>query len=39
MSEQLESSIYERAYTVYNKVCMKTDATIKELIANTSNIA
>ena len=32
MSEQLESSIYERAYPVYNEVCMKTDPIIKELI-------
>jgi hypothetical protein len=31
MSEQLESSICERAYPVYNEVRAKTDPTIKEL--------
>jgi hypothetical protein len=31
ISEQLESSIYERAYPVYNEVRMKPDATPKEL--------
>ena len=31
MSEQLESSIYERAYPVYNEVREKPDPTIKEL--------
>ncbi|HEX8798284.1 MAG TPA: hypothetical protein VF772_06710 [Terriglobales bacterium] len=31
MSEQLESSIYERAYPVYNEVRTKPDATAKEL--------
>ena len=31
MSEQLESSISERAYPVYNEVRAKTDPTIKEL--------
>jgi len=31
MSEQLESSIYERAYPVYNEVRAKPDPTIKEL--------
>jgi hypothetical protein len=31
MSEQLESPIYERAYPVYNEVCMKADPTVKEL--------
>ena len=31
MSEQLESSIYERAYPVYNEVRTKPDPTIKEL--------
>ena len=31
MSEQLESSICERAYPVYNEVRTKTDPTIKEL--------
>ena len=31
MSELLQSSIYERAYPVYNKVRMKPDATAKEL--------
>ncbi len=31
MSEQLESSIYERAYPVYNEVRMKPDPTVKEL--------
>jgi len=31
MSEQLESSIYERAYPVYNEVCTKSDPTVKEL--------
>jgi len=32
MSEQLESSIYERAYPVYNEVHAKPDSTVKELI-------
>ena len=31
MSEQLESSIYERAYPVYNEVRTKPDPTVKEL--------
>ena len=31
MSEQLESSIYERAYPVYNEVHAKPDPTVKEL--------
>jgi len=31
MSEQLEFSIYERAYPVYNEVRTKPDPTIKEL--------
>jgi hypothetical protein len=31
MSEQLESSIYERAYPVYNEIRMKPDPTVKEL--------
>jgi hypothetical protein len=31
MSEQLESSIYERAYPVFNEVCTKPDPTVKEL--------
>jgi len=31
ISEQLESSIYERAYPVYNEVRTKPDATAKEL--------
>ena len=31
MSEQLESSIYERAYPVYNEVHMRPDSTVKEL--------
>ena len=31
MSEQLESSIYERAYPVYNEVHAKPDSTVKEL--------
>ena len=31
MSEQLESSIYERAYPVYNEVRMKPETTAKEL--------
>jgi len=31
MSEELESSIYERAYPVYNEVRMKPDPTAKEL--------
>jgi hypothetical protein len=31
MSEQLESSIYERGYPVYNEVRMKPDPTVKEL--------
>ena len=31
MSEQLESSVYERAYPVYNEVRMKPDPTAKEL--------
>jgi hypothetical protein len=31
MSEQLESSIYERAYPVYNEVRTKPDSTVKEL--------
>jgi hypothetical protein len=31
MSEQLESSIYERAYPVYNEVRMKPHPTVKEL--------
>src|SRR5260370_30531852 len=31
MSEQLESSIYERAYPVYNGVRTKPDPTVKEL--------
>jgi hypothetical protein len=31
MSEQLESSICERAYPVYNEVCTKPDPTGKEL--------
>ena len=32
MSEQLESSIYERAYPVYNEVRTKPDPSVKELI-------
>jgi hypothetical protein len=31
MSEQLESSVYERAYPVYNEVHTKPDSTVKEL--------
>jgi hypothetical protein len=31
MSEQLESSIYERAYPVFNEVCTKPDPTVQEL--------
>jgi hypothetical protein len=31
MSEELESSIYERAYPVYNEVRTKPDPTVKEL--------
>jgi hypothetical protein len=31
MSEQLESSIYERAYPVYNEVQTRPDSTVKEL--------
>jgi hypothetical protein len=31
MSEQLESSIYERAYPVYNEVRTKPDPTVKKL--------
>jgi hypothetical protein len=31
MSEELESSIYERAYPVYNEVRAKPDPTVKEL--------
>ena len=31
MSEELECSIYERAYPVYNQVRLKPDATTKEL--------
>ena len=31
MSEQLESSIYERAYPVYNEVHTKPDSTVTEL--------
>ena len=31
MSEQLESSIYERAYPVYNEVRTKPDPSVKEL--------
>lgn len=31
MSEQLEASIYERAYPVYNEVRTKPDTTVKEL--------
>ena len=31
LSEQLESSIYERAYPVYNEVHTKPDPTVKEL--------
>src|SRR5208283_391154 len=31
MSEQLESSIYERAYPVYNEVHTRPDPTVKEL--------
>ena len=31
MSEQVESSIYERAYPVFNEVCTKPDPTVQEL--------
>lgn len=31
LSEQLESSIYERAYPVFNEICTKPDPTVKEL--------